>query len=387
MWGIWSETLTIGSDPRCDLVLPAPAPALAAVLRESSSLETPFGFLTVTEDTPHRLDLWARATARISRSRMLGWREPGQGRGSMRAGIFAGFAFFAVLGMTGLAWMGTSAPKPPTEPEIAMIIDLVPEDTKVEEKEPEPKPEVQEPEDRGTDVPKATPEGGRTESATQAWPPQSPAGVMANSVMDKVNTASDGLFGEDVDANEANMIDVILAGGGGHLQKGDRGGRGAGGDGDRMAGVGGIGLGNGGRNGIGSGDGGRKGKMVAGRQQIGGPAGKPRVSLPNPTDVEIGGDAGTRSPESILRVIRQHIGGFRYTYEKYLRDNPNLGGKISIKFTIAPSGDIVACSIVNSNTGNTELDGDIKEKARRMKFDQIDKGNVTVTYAFVLDRQ
>jgi len=65
MWGIWSETLTIGSDPRCDLVLPAPAPALAAVLRESSSLETPFGFLTVTEDTPHRLDLWARARAAV----------------------------------------------------------------------------------------------------------------------------------------------------------------------------------------------------------------------------------------------------------------------------------------------------------------------------------
>ncbi|MEK7395182.1 MAG: AgmX/PglI C-terminal domain-containing protein, partial [Fibrobacterota bacterium] len=112
-----------------------------------------------------------------------------------------------------------------------------------------------------------------------------------------------------------------------------------------------------------------------------------RINPPKPSDVELGGEAGSRSPESILRVIRQHIGGFRYTYEKYLRNNPNLGGKISLKFTIAPSGDIIQISIVNTNTGDGGLDDEIKDKARRMKFDQIEKGNVTVTYAFVLDKQ
>jgi TonB family protein len=359
------------------------------VLHESSTLDTPFGHLTVVEDTPQRLDLWARATARISRSRMLGWREPGQGRGSLRAGIMAGFGIFAVLGMTGLAWIGMSAPKPSAEPEIAMIFDLVPDKPqKEEEKIPEPKPEVDQ-QDRGADIAKAAPEGGATEARTQPWPPNSPSKVMENSVMDKLNSASDGLFGEDVtDPNAENLIDVIIAGGGGSLQKGDRGGHGASGDGDRLAGIGGSGLGNGGRNGRGTGDGNRLGKMVAGAGQKGnGVALRGTIPPPRPTDVEIGGEAGTRSAESILRVIRQHIGGFRYTYEKFLRDNPNLGGKISLSFTIAPSGDIVSISIVNSNTGEAALDADIKEKARRMKFDQIEKGNVTVTYAFVLDRQ
>jgi TonB family protein len=101
----------------------------------------------------------------------------------------------------------------------------------------------------------------------------------------------------------------------------------------------------------------------------------------------LGGESGSRSPESILRVIRSNIGGFQYSYQKYLRDNPNLGGKISLKFTIRPSGDIVEITIVSSNTGNGTLDEEIKDKARRMKFDQIEKGNVTVTYAFVLDKQ
>lgn len=94
---------------------------------------------------------------------------------------------------------------------------------------------------------------------------------------------------------------------------------------------------------------------------------------------------GSRSSESILHVIRAHIGGFRYTYEKYLKQNPNTGGKISLKFTISAAGDVTAISVTGSGTGNSELDDEIKRKARRMKFDPIEKGNVTVTYDFVLN--
>jgi len=119
----------------------------------------------------------------------------------------------------------------------------------------------------------------------------------------------------------------------------------------------------------------------------GGLAMRARVTPPKPTDIDMGGDAGTRSSESILRVIRQNIGGFRYVYEKFLRDNPNLGGKISLRFTIAPSGDILQIAVVASNTGNDAMDDNVKEQAKKMKFDSIDKGNVTVTYAFLLDRQ
>ncbi len=114
---------------------------------------------------------------------------------------------------------------------------------------------------------------------------------------------------------------------------------------------------------------------------------RPTIQPPRPTDVELGGEAGSRSPESILRVIRTHIGGFRYSFEKALKSQPDIGGKISLKFTIAPSGDITAIQAVSSTTGVVTLDEEIKDKARRMKFDSIEKGNVTVTYAFVLDRQ
>lgn len=410
-WGSWSTSLKIGAHPKSDVVMPPPFPEKLvmidgsgawACLQEdgtvrngvSGNRDETYRFhwaghtIEVVEDTPLRSTLWDKARSRMHLALKMGWREPGEGQGKVRAGAMAIFLVVGILAMVGMVVLG-SKPRPKDDQLPDVVLELVQEKPPEEEKKEE-KPEPKEDAGGASDQKPTNPnEGGSTETRTVAWPPSSPSSVMKESVMDKLMTASDGLMGEDVDPNEANLIDVILAGGGGSMKKGERGGHGAGGDGDRMGGVGGIGLGTGGRAGFGTGNGGtRQGKMALGAGGNGnGVATRGRVSPPKPSDVELGGEAGSRSPESILRVIRQHIGGFRYTYEKYLRDNPNLGGKISLKFTIAPSGDIIQISIVSSNTGNGTLDDEIKDKARRMKFDQIEKGNVTVTYAFVLDKQ
>lgn len=210
--------------------------------------------------------------------------------------------------------------------------------------------------------------GGATETRTVAWPAGNPSAVMSAPMMPSIEIKSDGLLGEDVDPSQSNMVDVILAGGGGSIKKGEQGGRGASG-GDRMATVGGTGLGTGGRAGFGT-----------------GAAGRAKVAPPKASDIELGGEAGSRSPESILRVIRAHLGGFRYSYQKVLRTNPEVGGTIVLKFTIGPSGDIVAISVAKSETGSAALDQEILDKAKRMKFDQIEKGNVTITYTLRLDK-
>jgi len=189
-------------------------------------------------------------------------------------------------------------------------------------------------------------EGGSTEMRSVAWAPSSPAATMSNSVMDRISSGEDRMAG---------VGGVTLGGGGGSMT---------------VRGQGGVGLGAGGRAGFG-------GKASSTRA---------RIAPPRPSDIELGGEAGSRSPESILRVIRAHLGGFQYAYQKHLRADSTLGGKISLKFTIAPSGDIVAISVVASNTGSAALDQEILDKARRMKFDAIAKGNVTVTYQFVLDK-
>lgn len=222
---------------------------------------------------------------------------------------------------------------------------------------------------------------------------------------------TEALLGTSVDTRDENVIDAILAGGGGSFKKArpsrqqerDEDGYDAivaGGSSSPkkdsrtsenvMTVTGGVGFGTGGRAGWGTGNGGTgSGKMNAQASRNGkGIATRAKIDPPKPSDIELSGDAGARSPESILQVIRVHVGGFRHTYDKYLKEYPSLGGgKIVLKFTIAPSGDIIAIAIAASNTGNSNLDDEIKDKARRMKFDQIEKGNAVVTYSMVLEPQ
>ncbi|MEN9355123.1 MAG: hypothetical protein RL318_2448 [Fibrobacterota bacterium] len=392
-WELWSENLKVGSALGNDIVLPPP---YAAVVAECET--APYGMevalgeekLRIIEDTDIQRVRWASARERMELARRLGWHEPGQGRDNTRKMAFGLMGILGIVAMVGMVMVGRS-PKAEEPTNIQSVIELV---AQVDEKKPEdvepPKPDpVVEPSGASDQKPTSKEEGGPTEVRTVAWPPKNASSVMANSVLDKINTQSEGMIGEAVDASSENVIDAILAGGGGKLTRGDRGGRGASGDGDRRDAVGGVGFGTGGRAGWGPNSGGaRKGVLTMGRSGTGDKiATRSKQIEARPSDVELGGEAGSRSPESILRVIRAHVGGFRFSYEKYLKQNPDVGGKISLKFTIAPSGDIVSISVAGSSTGVPALDDDIKEKARRMKFDTIEKGNVTVTYAFVLDRQ
>jgi Ca-activated chloride channel homolog len=180
--------------------------------------------------------------------------------------------------------------------------------------------------------------------------------IMAKSVVWAAQAPTAPNEGGSSEMRSVNVVDAILAGGGGTMSKGKMA------SGDRMSGRGGVGFG------------------------FGGTSNRTRISPPKPMDMELGGETGVRTPESILRVIRQHLGGWNYTCQKYLREHPDVTGKISLKFTIAASGDIVAIQVVASTTGAAELDEAIRDKARRMKFDAIEKGNVTVTYVFELTK-
>lgn len=387
-WSLWtSDALAVGSHPRCGVVLPAPAAAREAVFEHDGSCQLPWGLLEVREDTELHAARWREARERIAMARAREWELPGSERETLRRTVLGGLGLLAALGVLGMRWIG-DLPDPPEEiPGLETVVELLPPAPPVPP--PPPTPDRPTP-DRLATAPDPVPSpqaGGSTETRTQAWPPNSPASVMQGSVLDRISTDADGLVGEVVDPDEHNAADVILAGNGGHMRQGDRGGRSGGGDGDRMAAVGGWEIGVGGRSGRGPGDGSRRGPLSQGTRSVGPVGGTASIDPPRPTDIELAGEAGTRSQESILRVIRSHIGGFRYTYDKALRDNPALGGRISLRFTIAPAGQIVAIEILASTTGDAALDEEIREKARRMTFDPIERGNVTVSYAFVLDRQ
>jgi outer membrane biosynthesis protein TonB len=392
-WDIWAEHLRVGSSIQSDIVLPPP---YAAVVAECETALQPFEVnlgterLRIVEDTDLRKMTWASARERMELARRLGWKEPGEAQSRSRRIVLGIMGVMGAVAMVGMVVVGKTS-RPDVPKGIESVIEFV-QPTPQEKKEEEPPKDVQPQEQAAVSPEKPSPDevGGSTENRTVSAPRQVPSDVMALSILDKINNAMDGAIGEAVDASAENVVDVVLAGGGGHLTKG-KGGFGASGNGDRREAMAGVGFGHGGPAGYGPGvasnrqgkdptfgKGGKNGKAIATRTLI---------TLPKPSEVEIGGEAGSRSPESILSVIRAHVSGFRYTYEKYLKENPAIGGKIALKFTISPAGDIIAIALVSSNTGSTALDEDIKDKARRMKFDAIEKGNVTVSYAFVLDKQ
>jgi len=384
-WSIWANTLTVGSDPRSKLVLPAPAARHVGAFGADATVALPFGNLVVREDTWFHARLWDLARDRIARSRLLEWREPGDRGRNARAGVIAAIGGIFLFVVGGICLLGNHPSAPPALAigDFVVNVPLDPEVTKPAE--PQVVEEISQA--KNPDQSKDPNQNGPTETSTIEHPQKSPSTVMDGSVIDKANRDMDGLLGSDLDPSPSNLIDAILTGGDGHLIKGGKGGRGASGEGDRLAAAGGYGLGTGIGNGIGMDPRATGDKIRLGiRSGVRVPT-RTIVSVPKPTDLELGGEAGSRSPESILRVIRTHVGGFRYTYEKALKERPDLGGKISLRFTIAPSGDITAIEVVASSTGDAALDDQIKESAKRMKFDQIEKGNVTVTYAFVLDRQ
>lgn len=89
---------------------------------------------------------------------------------------------------------------------------------------------------------------------------------------------------------------------------------------------------------------------------------------------------GRLPPEVIQRIVRQNFGRFRLCYENGLRNNPNLQGRVSVKFLIGRDG---AVSNV-SNAGSDMPDGGVVSCIMRgfygLSFPQPEGGIVSVVY-------
>ena len=92
---------------------------------------------------------------------------------------------------------------------------------------------------------------------------------------------------------------------------------------------------------------------------------------------------GKLSRETIVSKVRTYMGGIRSCYEMELRLNPQLTGKVSIRFTIGADGRITDVEIINSTLGSTEVENCITRRIRRWEFPPPEEGEVVVTYPFV----
>lgn len=90
-----------------------------------------------------------------------------------------------------------------------------------------------------------------------------------------------------------------------------------------------------------------------------------------------------RDPSTINSVVSSHKTSIRMSYEKFMKRNPELAGKITVRFTISASGIVTRITVINNTTGNTELEQEIVRKIRMWHFETVPEGNVTVTYPFI----
>ena len=109
---------------------------------------------------------------------------------------------------------------------------------------------------------------------------------------------------------------------------------------------------------------------------------KGNMRTPNVRDIDIGSGPGSRSAADIMKIVRQRTPGLRHIYNKHLQKNPGFEGKVTLKFTIAPGGEIISIAIVSSTTGYAAFDNDIRNMVGSWTFSKIKSGNTTVTVPF-----
>ena len=109
---------------------------------------------------------------------------------------------------------------------------------------------------------------------------------------------------------------------------------------------------------------------------------KGTIRVASAHDIDIGPNDGHRSAADIMKVVRQRTPGLRHIYNKYLKKQPGFVGKGTLRFTIAPGGDVITISIVSSSTGYSEFDNAVKNAVKHWTFSKVKSGNTTVTIPF-----
>jgi hypothetical protein len=94
---------------------------------------------------------------------------------------------------------------------------------------------------------------------------------------------------------------------------------------------------------------------------------------------------GRLPPEVIQRIVRQNFGRFRLCYENGLRTNPNLQGRVAIKFVIDRSGAVSTASDGGSDLPDQSVVSCVVRGFGNLSFPQPEGGIVTVVYPIIFN--
>jgi len=154
-------------------------------------------------------------------------------------------------------------------------------------------------------------------------------------------------------------------------------------DADKSEGT--IGLGNTGL--IGRGGGGASGSAYgsgSGRGFGGHSTRGSRIPMVRQSPVEV---RGPLDPDIIRRIVRAHINEIRYCYNQGLGRDPNLRGRVVVRFTIDVGGNVRESTVKESALKDPAVGNCIATRIQRWSFPRPrpGSGEVFVTYPFVLE--
>jgi len=106
---------------------------------------------------------------------------------------------------------------------------------------------------------------------------------------------------------------------------------------------------------------------------------------------EITGESSShsdRSQATIQRYVNRYAQRLKRVFEDWLKRDPALNGRLTVKFMILPSGAVSNASILKSTTNNSEFDETILRHIRSWQFPAVpDGGPVEVVYPFAFEGQ
>jgi TonB family protein len=87
----------------------------------------------------------------------------------------------------------------------------------------------------------------------------------------------------------------------------------------------------------------------------------------------------SRSREEIELVFDKNKGAIFALYNRALRLDPTLEGKLVLRLTIAPTGEVTFCEIVSSELGDPDLERKLVQRVKLFRFEARDVEAITTT--------
>lgn len=95
-----------------------------------------------------------------------------------------------------------------------------------------------------------------------------------------------------------------------------------------------------------------------------------------------GNGRSVRSDESIRKVMDRNKGSIYTIYNRALRRDPALQGKVTVQLVIEPDGSVSSVKLLSSELGDADLERKLLARIRMIDFGAASVGRTTLKYAF-----